>query len=106
MGMVSRSAAPGATVAEYLPASWRVADSRYSGVLMSRFLTRDLSQVHVHSLTDAAALAPTNGSLPVVILRAGGGALATSFTTLAEDLASRGYVVTSAGVMSLWNEAI
>ena len=81
-----------ATVVEYLPASWRVVNTRNSGVLMSRFLTRDLSQVHAHSLSDAA-LAPTMGSLPVVILRAGGGALTTSFTTLAEDLASRGYVV-------------
>ena len=32
---------------------------------------------------------------PVVILRAGGGALSSDFTSLAEDLASHGYIVVS-----------
>lgn len=93
-GFYQRPAAPAASVsaAEYLPGPWRAADMRYSGVLMSRFLTRDLSKVHVHSKRDAA-LSPMESSYPVVILRAGGGALTTSYTTLAENLASRGYIV-------------
>ncbi len=78
--------------AEYLPPSWRAANLHNSGMLMSRFLTRDLSLVQSHS-SDASALSATDRTYPVVILRAGGGALTTSFTSLAEDLASRGYVV-------------
>jgi pimeloyl-ACP methyl ester carboxylesterase len=78
--------------AEYLPAPWRAADAQYSGVLMSELLTRDLSLVRAHSRSDPD-LSPEQRSYPVVILRAGGGALTTDYTTLAEDLTSHGYVV-------------
>ncbi|MGH9774543.1 MAG: alpha/beta hydrolase family protein [Candidatus Acidiferrales bacterium] len=78
--------------AEYLPAPWRSALAQNSGVLMSQFLTRDLSLVHVHSTVDPE-VSTDQPSYPVVIMRAGGGALTTDFTTLAEDLASHGYVV-------------
>jgi dienelactone hydrolase len=87
------STAPTSTArAEYLPASWRVALEQHSGVLMSRFFTRDLSVVRTHSTPDPG-VSPEERSYPVVIMRAGGGALTTDFTTLAEDLASHGYVV-------------
>lgn len=84
----SRSVPP----ADYLPSPWRVASARSSGVLMSQFLTRDPSTVHAHSSSDpdVSLQRPT---YPVVVMRAGGGALTTDFTTLAEDLASHGYVV-------------
>ena len=84
----STSAAP----AEYLPAPWRAALAQGSGTLMSQYLTRDLSQVRTHSTADPD-VSPELRSYPVVILRAGGGALTTDFTTLAEDLASHGYIV-------------
>lgn len=77
---------------EYLPAQWRAADAQHSGVLMSKFLTRDLSLVRAHSTLDPD-VSPEQRSYPVVILRAGGGAFTTDYTTLAEDLASHGYVV-------------
>jgi dienelactone hydrolase len=77
---------------EYLPAPWRMAEAQYSGVLMSRFLTRDLSLVRAHS-TSGPQVSPEQRAYPVVIMRAGGGALTTDFTTLAEDLASHGYIV-------------
>ena len=80
------------TPAEYLPSPWRVALARYSGVLMSQFLTRDPRMVHTHSSPDPG-ISPEQPTYPVVIMRAGGGALTTDFTTLAEDLASHGYVV-------------
>jgi dienelactone hydrolase len=87
------STAPTSTAqAEYLPAPWRVALSQHSGVLMSRFFTRDLSVVRVHSSPDPD-ISQEERSYPVAIMRAGGGALTTDFTTLAEDLASHGYVV-------------
>jgi dienelactone hydrolase len=81
-----------AAPAEYLPAPWRNAEAKYSGVLMSKFFTRDSSLVRTHSTSDPDVSAEER-SYPVVILRAGGGALTTDFTTLAEDLASHGYVV-------------
>jgi dienelactone hydrolase len=48
--------------------------------------------VHAHSSSDPG-ISLEQHSYPVVIMRAGGGALTTDFTTLAEDLASHGYVV-------------
>lgn len=87
-------AAPSTTAvpAEYLPAPWRSALAQRSGTLMSQYLTRDLAQVQTHSTSDPDVSAELR-SYPVVILRAGGGALTTDFTTLAEDLASHGYFV-------------
>jgi dienelactone hydrolase len=86
------AAAPSATPVEYLPAPWRLAEAQHSGVLMSQFLTRDLSLVRVHS-TSGPKVSPGQRSYPVVIMRAGGGALTTDYTSLAEDLASHGYIV-------------
>jgi len=86
------AAASSAAPAEYLPAACRTALAQDSGVLMSQFLTRDLALVRTHSTADPDISAEQR-SYPVVILRAGGGALTTDFTTLAEDLASHGYIV-------------
>ena len=76
---------------DYVPAPWRLADAQHSGSLM-RLLTRDSSLVHAHSTSDPD-VAQDERSYPVVIMRAGGAAPTTDFTTLAEDLASHGYVV-------------
>lgn len=81
-----------AALAEYLPAPWRSALSQYSGVLLNTFFSRDLSLVHAHSVSDAD-VSNAQLSYPVVIMRAGLGALTTDYTTLAEDLASHGYIV-------------
>ncbi len=80
------------TVADYLPAPWRNALERHSGVLITQFLTRDLSRVRVHSLRDAE-ISSQQRSYPVALMRAGLAKLTTDYTTLAEDLASHGYVV-------------
>src|SRR6266849_2833496 len=87
----SAAATSGAPV-EYLPAPWRSALAQHSGVLMSQFFTRDLSLVRAHSTSDPE-VSPERHSYPVVIMRAGGGALTTDYTTLTEDLASHGYIV-------------
>jgi dienelactone hydrolase len=79
-------------VDDYLPATWRAAMERQSGVLLSQFLTRDLSRVRAHSFRDAP-VSPQERAYPVVLMRTGGSALTTDYTTLAEDLASHGYVV-------------
>ena len=77
---------------DYLPAPWRTAIEGQSGVLLTQFLTRDLSRVHAHSIHNAG-VSPQQQSYPVVLMRTGGAAPTTDYTTLAEDLASHGYVV-------------
>jgi predicted dienelactone hydrolase len=77
---------------EYLPAEWRRELARRQGALLSTFLMKDPAAVSPHSVQDGTLPAePTH--FPIVILRAGLGALTTSYTTLAEDIASHGYVV-------------
>jgi predicted dienelactone hydrolase len=78
--------------ANYLPTSWRVALENHQGLLLAQFLNRDLSRVRTHSLLDAE-LSPQQRRYPVVLMRAGLSKLTTDYTTLAEDLASHGYVV-------------
>jgi predicted dienelactone hydrolase len=83
---------PSQTFDDYLPAPWRTALDRHGGVLLTQFLTRDLSRVRAHSIREAE-LSPQHRSYPVILMRAGLAALTTDYTTLAEDLASHGYVV-------------
>jgi dienelactone hydrolase len=83
---------PSQTFDDYLPAPWRTALERQSGALLTQFLTRDLSRVHAHSVRNAE-VSPQQRSYPVVFMRPGLAALTTDYTTLAEDLASHGYVV-------------
>ena len=83
---------PSAVIADYLPAPLRTAIERQSGVLLSHFLTRDLSKVHAHSLLNVD-VSSQQQSYPVVIMRAGASLEVASYATLAEDLASYGYVV-------------
>jgi dienelactone hydrolase len=77
---------------DYLPAPLRAELERDRGVLIGKFLTRDLSRVHAHSIRNAD-VASQQRSYPVAIMRAGASAEVTNYTTLAEDLASHGYVV-------------
>lgn len=76
---------PSQTVSDYLPTPWRTAVEGQRGLLINKFLTRDLSRVRTHSI-DAAEMSPQQRSYPVVLMQAGS-------TSLAEDLASHGYVV-------------
>ncbi len=85
-------AGPSATIDDYLPAPMRTAVQRQTGVLLTHFLTRDLSKVHKHSLRNPD-LSPQQRSYPVVIMRAGASLEVWNYSALAEDLASHGYVV-------------
>jgi predicted dienelactone hydrolase len=63
--------------------------------LLSRvfgLLTRDPSKVHGHSVRNAD-VSPQQRSYPVVVMRAGASLEVWNYSTLAEDLASHGYVV-------------
>ena len=84
---------------DYLPAQVRAPARPASGPLIFRLLswvfgllTRDLSKVHGHSLCDANVSSQQRSS-PVVIMRAGASLEVWNYSTLAEDLASHGYVV-------------
>ena len=77
---------------DYLPGDWRSATERQRGVFVNSLLTRDLSRVQSHSLERAALVAQPQ-RLPVVILRAGLSAQTSQYSSLAEDLASHGFIV-------------
>jgi predicted dienelactone hydrolase len=81
-----------AQTAEYQPAPWRAAVVNAQGALMSKFFTRDEALVRAHSVA-GADISPAQRTYPVVFMKSGIGALATDYTTLAEDLASHGFVV-------------
>jgi dienelactone hydrolase len=75
---------------DYVPAQMRAAAGPTGGPL--RLLTRDLSKVHTHSSRNSD-VSPQQRSYPVVIMRAGASLEVWNYSTLAEDLASHGYVV-------------
>ena len=85
---------PSTRKSEYLPEYWIRALDRHEGFILGKLLSRDLTRVETHSWTDAE-VSSEHAMYPVVILRAGGGALSSDYTTLAEDLASHGYAVVS-----------
>jgi predicted dienelactone hydrolase len=78
--------------ADYQPALWRTAVANAQGALMSKYFTRDVALVRSHSALDAE-VSPAQRTYPVVLMKSGIGALATDYTTLAEDLASHGFFV-------------
>ncbi|HXO40279.1 MAG TPA: family membership [Thermoanaerobaculia bacterium] len=99
---------PSAAIDDYVPAWMRTARTgrapragRAAGAARAAagppggllgFLTRDLSKVRGHSARDAD-VSPRPRTFPVVVMRAGASAFVVSYSTLAEDLASHGYVV-------------
>jgi dienelactone hydrolase len=87
-------AAPGqssTTVGDYLPAQMQ-APIRRSIPAIFRLLTRDYSQVRTHNNPNAD-ISLQQPFYPVVLMRAGASAEVWNYSTLAEDLASHGYVV-------------
>lgn len=85
---------PSPSLDEYIPADYMPAPLRKAmeNGLFPALLNRDSSRIHAHSFRDAP-ISPVEHQYPVVIMRAGLAALITNYTSLAEDLASHGYVV-------------
>jgi predicted dienelactone hydrolase len=77
---------------DYLPAQLRPKPEVLGGKNIWTLLTRDVSNVRGHSARDPD-VSPQQKSYPVVIMRAGASASVLNYSTLAEDLASHGYVV-------------
>lgn len=87
------SAGPSAAMADdYVPAQLRPKAEDAGGANIWSLLTRDLSKVHAHGTRDTE-VSPQQRNYPVVIMRAGASAEVLNYSTLAEDLASHGYVV-------------
>lgn len=82
-------------LAEYVSKAWRTPLENHQGVLLSKFFKTDLSKVYAHYINDAKVSTKMQ-TYPIIILRSGIGALSTDYTTIAEDLASHGYIVVSA----------
>src|SRR5712692_5548725 len=77
---------------DYLPAQLRPKAEVLGGKNIWTLLTTDVSNVRGHSARNPA-VSPQQRSYPVVIMRAGASASVLNYSTLAEDLASHGYVV-------------
>jgi predicted dienelactone hydrolase len=86
---------PGMTPALYYPPVWANALADQTGFILTQFLNRNPNAIHTHSFSDTD-LAPDQSTYPVIILRSGIGAQTLDYTTLAEDLASHGYIVVGA----------
>ena len=77
---------------DYLPARLRLKPKDAGGGNIWTLLTRDASKIRGHSAADPD-VSPQERAYPVVIMRAGASAGVLNYSTLAEDLASHGYVV-------------
>lgn len=77
---------------DYVPAQVRPPASRSGGSSLLSLLTRDWSKVHAHGI-DNADVSSQQKSYPALIMRGGASAEVINYTTLAEDLASHGYIV-------------
>lgn len=86
------AAGQSAVVDDYLPVRLRPKVEPADRTNIWTLLTRSATKVHGHSLRDVA-VSPQQHSYPVVVLRAGASAGVLNYSTLAEDLASHGYVV-------------
>ena len=78
-------------VSDYVPAPLQ-ARGAPAGSPILRFLTRDATKVHSHSIENAD-VASQEQAYPVVIMRTGASLEVLTYSTLAEDLASHGYIV-------------
>lgn len=88
----AQAQSPIRSTANYLPPKWTRALSQQEGFALSNLFTRSLLRVKVHSIENAE-VASQQRTYPVILMRAGLAALTTDYTSLAEDLASHGYVV-------------
>jgi hypothetical protein len=82
--------ARGATTAGYWPADWLRGLAGTGGI--NDLAYSSPAVIHPHAVEDAPVAAPA-GPLPVLVFEPGLGLQAADYTTLAEDLASHGYVV-------------
>jgi predicted dienelactone hydrolase len=80
--------------APYLPRAWRQARKPDSAIeaFLASLLTQDLAHVHGHA-QHHVPISPQQPRYPVLVIQPGLGPLLSDYTTLAEELASHGYIV-------------
>lgn len=93
--------APGAKPGPYLPAAWAGALDGQHG--LGAVLFQSYDAVRAHAIVHAT-LSPRRTRYPVLILEPGMGKIPADYTTLAEDLASHGYVV--AGITPTYSASV
>jgi predicted dienelactone hydrolase len=77
---------------DYVPPALGAEVERDLGPVLGGLFTRNLAKVRAHSIRNAE-VSREQRSYPIVIMRAGASAEIWNYSTLAEDLASHGYVV-------------
>jgi dienelactone hydrolase len=82
--------APGARTASYWPADWQRALGEAGGI--NDLVHTRPALIHPHAVDDAS-VANSQRQYPVLVFAPGQGLSAADYTTIAEDLASNGYVV-------------
>ena len=79
---------------DYIPRAIQPKPEKSDATNPWTYLTRDPSLVRTHSRRDVAVGA--GGPFPIVLLRTGGSAAVVNYSSLAEDLASHGFIVVGA----------
>jgi predicted dienelactone hydrolase len=77
---------------DYVPKEWSEALNEKRGFLMNSLFARDASKIHAHSFHDAK-ISDEQINYPVLLMKSGIGTMATDYTSIAEELASHGYIV-------------
>jgi predicted dienelactone hydrolase len=85
----AKKTGPSSATAAYLPGKWGGERQKEYGNWS--FATQRLGSVRTHAFEDAPVAG--EGRYPVLVMEPGLGPLPTDYTTLAEDLASHGYIV-------------
>lgn len=80
------------TIVPYDRAPWEKETAEQGNLLFSLIFARDGSKINAHSFLNAQ-LADDQQKFPVLIMKSGIGTYATDYSTLAENLASHGYIV-------------
>jgi predicted dienelactone hydrolase len=87
---------------DYIPAQMRALETPPAAPI--RWVARDRSRMRAHGAANAPM--PDSGVYPIVIFRGGGANSVSSYTTLAEDLTSHGYVVLGVDVPTLTSQVV
>ena len=77
---------------DYIPMEWGEALNEKRGFLMNSLFARDATKIHAHSFQDAK-ISDKQINYPVLLMKSGIGTMATDYTSIAEELASHGYIV-------------
>ncbi|MBL7849799.1 MAG: hypothetical protein JNN04_02775 [Cyclobacteriaceae bacterium] len=80
------------TIVAYDRAPWEKDNSEQAPLLFRAIFARDGKKIHPHSFQDPS-ISLAQAKYPIVLMKSGIGTLATDYSTLAENLASHGFIV-------------